>query len=125
MQTSASAPEARALIANDLSWIDHYQEVRRTTDSGSLRKRLKKLDFISLVAAIGDVQPALSDVTEICLYRDWIDAADHDNPQLFAAWFNLGAVCARAGDSKAAMEAYSKACSRNPAFAPAAVNLGL
>src|SRR5690242_11443672 len=105
MQTSASASEARALTVSDLSWISHYQEIRRTTESDSLQKRLKKLDFISLVTAINDIQPALPDRTEICLYQDWIDAADHNNPHLLAAWFNLGTVCARAGDSKGAMEA--------------------
>ena len=125
MQNSVFKSERRALTAGDSSWVAQYHEIRKTTESARLQEWLKRLDFISMVTAIADVPSALPDLTEICLYRDWIDAADQENPHLFVAWFNLGTVYARAGDVKAAMEAYRKASSRNPTFTPAAINLGL
>ena len=58
------------------------------------------------------------------LYQAWI-TAHPASPQLFAAWFNLGVTCNKAGNQPGAMNAYRQSLAIRADFSPAAVNLGL
>ena len=61
----------------------------------------------------------------IALYTSWIAFQPAGAAHLAAAWFNLGAELAIAGDAPAAAQAYQMALTSQPGFVPAAVNLGL
>ena len=61
----------------------------------------------------------------IALYTGWIAALHHYEPNLFAAWFNLGAELSQAGAMAEAIGAYRHALRHKPDFHGAAINLGL
>src|SRR4051794_32689860 len=80
------------------------------------------LPFMQVVAqaeALGTGQGLLA---VIALDTDWI-AAHHHDPNLFAAWFNLGTELSRAGATAEASGAYRNALRHKPDFHGAAINL--
>jgi predicted O-linked N-acetylglucosamine transferase (SPINDLY family) len=76
-------------------------------------------DLLTIAEALGTGQghPAV-----VRIYKDWIASRSPTEPGLPAAWFNLGTEL---GNGAAAIDAYRQALVHNPAFAPAALNLGL
>ena len=87
--------------------------------------QLKQIGLTAIITAIEKARPTVAGYAEIRLYQDWIAANTPENPHLFAAWFNLGAVLARESDRNGAMIAYGRARELNSSYCPAAVNLGL
>jgi predicted O-linked N-acetylglucosamine transferase (SPINDLY family) len=85
---------------------------------------LAGMSFESLIAIIEQTQPGTR-MSDIELYRAWLDANAQSSPHLFAGWYNLGATLARHGDRGNAVIAYGNALALKPDFSPAAVNLGL
>lgn len=85
--------------------------------------RLREVTFEALIFAIAAAGPdvARAGVTE--LYRCWVACAGPGSPHLFAAWYNLGAELAHAGDGGGAMLAYRNALAAWPNFATAAIKL--
>lgn len=82
--------------------------------------RLRQCTFGELIHAI-----AADPSDSIARYRDWIACQGRGVAHLFAAWFNLGAELAKAGDTAGAMFAYRNALAAAPYFAPAAMNLAM
>ena len=96
-----------------------------TAGQADIQDCLRTIGFQSIILAIDRAQPGLANRVEIRLYQDWITANPGAGTMLYAAWFNLGVVLARADDHLGAVAAYSRVLQIKPDFYPAAVNLGL
>jgi predicted O-linked N-acetylglucosamine transferase (SPINDLY family) len=93
-------------------------------ESEETRERLRATPLDAVLAAIGRAAGIASTAAEIQLYRAWIEA----NPGSLlvgVAWFNLGVVLVRDGDTANAVIAYRNALVLRPDLHAAAVNLGL
>jgi predicted O-linked N-acetylglucosamine transferase (SPINDLY family) len=111
------------------AWLDEW--LGRLTTPGiepwqeeELRQGLAQTPFDALLAGIERARPNISGPPELALYQSWA-AANPSSPLLWAAWFNIGCVCSRAGDQPNAMTAYRNAQVLRPEMACTAVNLGL
>jgi predicted O-linked N-acetylglucosamine transferase (SPINDLY family) len=90
-----------------------------------LAGRLAGVGFLDLLGGLQTIADRPDRRLARALYRGWIEANPDTGPHLPAAWFNLGAECAREGDRDGAMAAWRAALALQPGFYPAAVNLGL
>lgn len=81
--------------------------------------------FLQVVAQAEAIGAGQGNPGVIALYTQWIAAQHHHEPNLFAAWFNLGTELNQAGATAEAMGAYRHALRHRPDFHGAAVNLGL
>jgi predicted O-linked N-acetylglucosamine transferase (SPINDLY family) len=90
-----------------------------------IRHRLKGISFDAFIVAIEHAGHTLDAPATISLYQEWIAANANLSPVLWAAWFNLGAGLARAGDTANAAVAYRNALALKADCHFAAVNLGL
>lgn len=81
--------------------------------------------FRDLVAAAEAIGSGRGLACVIGLYTRWIATRPAGAPDLHCAWFNLGTERGHAGDVAGAIQAYRNALAIHPAFAPAAINLGL
>ena len=61
--------------------------------------------FVQVVARAEALGAGKGAPAVIALYTDWIAAQSHHEPNLFAAWFNLGAELSHAGAVAEAMKA--------------------
>ena len=86
---------------------------------------LGSLPFVQVVARAEALGAGRGLPAVIALYTSWIAAQHHAEPNLFAAWFNVGAELSQAGALAEAMGAYRHALRHKPDFYGAAVNLGL
>ena len=86
---------------------------------------LGSLPFVQVVARAEGLGSGQGLPAVIALYTAWIAAQHHTEPNLFAAWFNVGAELSQAGAIAEAMGAYRHALRHKPDFHGAAVNLGL
>jgi predicted O-linked N-acetylglucosamine transferase (SPINDLY family) len=93
-----------------------------TPHAEPVQSRLETTPFDAVLAAIERSPPG---VAVIVLYQRWIEANEGKSPLLYAAWFNLGVVFARAGDNSNAATAYGNALALRPDLHFAAINLGL
>jgi predicted O-linked N-acetylglucosamine transferase (SPINDLY family) len=119
-----------SLSADDIVvWLDEWLIALNSRADPSLHaeqsyRRLKEIAFEAILSAI-DRQRSVGDAAAISLYRHWIAANDSSTPLLFAAWFNLGVLLARAGETSEAAVAYGNALTLRSDLYGAAVNLGL
>jgi predicted O-linked N-acetylglucosamine transferase (SPINDLY family) len=88
-------------------------------------RTLGLLPFVQVVARAEALGSGQGLPVVIALYTAWIAAQHHTEPNLFAAWFNVGAELSQAGALAEAMGAYRHALRHKPDFHGAAVNLGL
>jgi len=86
---------------------------------------LGSLSFIQVVARAEALGAGRGLPAVIALYTSWIAAQHHAEPNLFAAWFNVGTELSQAGALAEAMGAYRHALRHKPDFYGAAINLGL
>jgi predicted O-linked N-acetylglucosamine transferase (SPINDLY family) len=131
VQTDAIHSETsdKPLFGGDIAaWLDELLvasnfQVELPLHAG-LSRRLRDVPFHAILLAV-DKQRSTGDVAAISLYRHWIAANDSASPLLFAAWFNLGVLLARANETSEAAIAYGNALTLRPDLHGAAVNLGL
>jgi predicted O-linked N-acetylglucosamine transferase (SPINDLY family) len=83
------------------------------------------IPFVQIVAQAGALGAGRGLPSVIALYSRWIAVQPPQEPNLFAAWFNLGAELSHAGAVAEAVGAYRHALRHKPDFHGAAVNLGL
>jgi predicted O-linked N-acetylglucosamine transferase (SPINDLY family) len=114
-----------ATAHSNASWLAALLSSEGTTvrsDSGH-RGRLRQVTFGDLIFAAAEVDPKAGRGGILALYQEWIECQGRGAPVLFAAWFNLGAELANAGDAPGAMLAYRNALVARPDFPAAAMNL--
>ena len=116
------SPEAAELIL--------YLERRAwTVASGAEQKAflylLRELSFFALLEVATFSKQHSKPLGAVILYKSWLDGADANSPQAYAAWFNLGVELAAVGDAASAATAYGNALFLRPDQYGAAVNLGL
>jgi predicted O-linked N-acetylglucosamine transferase (SPINDLY family) len=87
------------------------------------RSRLREVTFEALIFAVANAGPDVARAGVIELYRCWVACVGPGAPHLFAAWYNLGAELAQAGDGRGAMLAYQSALAAWPNFGTAAIKL--
>jgi predicted O-linked N-acetylglucosamine transferase (SPINDLY family) len=91
--------------------------------NSGIYSRLRQVPFEELVSAAAAVGFDGGRAGVIDLYRSWIACQGSSTPHLFAAWFNLGAELANAGNVSGAILAFQNTLLMRPDFAPAAINL--
>ncbi len=92
------------------------------TPAGLMAHLARAVGGLNLMALIGlaDTAPAQD---AILLYDMWL-MAQGNAPAACAAWFNLGVVRARTGDTPGAVAAYRQALQQKPDMTEAVINLG-
>lgn len=93
--------------------------------SQDIEDRFAALDFAGLVAVTESFARQADHQTVIRLYQRWIRGKGATDPASFAAWFNLGTVFTKTGETAHAIACYEAALIVQPGFAAAAINLGL
>lgn len=125
-QTLTLAGSTEAIPA----WLDAVlltlaSEGMASCRAANIRSQLKQIPFTEILFALERARPGLTASVEIALYEQWIEANQGGAPLLYAAWFNVGVLYGRTGDTGKAANAYRSALSLRPDLHGAAINLGL
>jgi predicted O-linked N-acetylglucosamine transferase (SPINDLY family) len=124
----AKAAVGRDRETTDRAWLARYLRdpaaANVALDDFDLVRRVKPLEFRDIVGAIEDVGETANTGAAIRLYKAWIASQPAGQPQLYAAWFNLGVTLGRAQNAEAAAAAYRNALALRSDFPEASINLG-
>jgi predicted O-linked N-acetylglucosamine transferase (SPINDLY family) len=117
-----------ALSTSDSPWLDAILAsgsslVSLVQNDDEFCNRLRQVSLGDLILAAAAVDAATTRTGIIELYRAWIASQGPGAPQLFVAWFNLGAELSSIGDVSGAMLAFRNVLMLSPHFEAAAINL--
>jgi predicted O-linked N-acetylglucosamine transferase (SPINDLY family) len=115
--SASDAPWLAAILASGSSLVSLVQ------NNVEFCNRLRQVSLGDLILAAAAVDPATARTGIIELYRAWIASQGPGAPQLFVAWFNLGAELSGTGDIPGAMLAFRNVLMLSPHFEAAAINL--
>jgi len=118
---SSASYSASPLVPN----IEKSLVVALTDRQREIQRQVKGMPFDALIVAIERAGQALDVSAAAVLYQEWLAANAGISPLLWAGWFNLGTLLARAGDAPNASIAYSNALTLKADCHVAAINLGL
>ena len=105
------------------NWLARMAARPALPDAADLAQ-LRQVPIDRLITALSSGAATRSADIDATIYRCWMEA-NPASPFLFAAWFNIGALQARAARPVEAATAYANALALRPDLPAAALNLGL